>query len=545
MRRTLVHFLVIAFACSALLVGASTAAGNLVSANWLRNNLAREDLLLLDASPTKLHAANHIPGAISVDLYMYGSPHKITPAEMERRMQAWGVSPGKKIVIYDEGASMTATWLFFELHYFGYPAQDLLILDGGLAKWQAAGGPVTKDPTPPPKPGSFRVTQTNEDQRVRLAEFVTASGDPAKHTIIDALEPSNHFGATKFFDRAGHVPNSVMLPVSDFFNADKTFKSADEIRTMATFVGIAPERQIHSHCGGGVAATVPYFALKFLAGYPSVKVYKESQMEWLQDERGLPMWTYDAPFLKRDATWLNGWSNRMMRIYGVTQLSVIDVRPAEAYKQGHVPFALNLPADLFREHVGNPAKLAAILGPAGVDPAHEAVIVSAGGLNPNAALAFLMLEKLGQSKVSLLMDSVDDWGFRGLPLAKEATAVGPKKSPMDVSIPPTAFQAEFRQDVMITNAAATKGPYPKLFVASGAKLPAAAPHGKVVHVPYTELVNADGTPKAAHDIWTTLVKAGVPRYAEVILYADDPGEAAVNYFVLRLMGFPDVKVLVI
>jgi len=462
MRRTLVHFLVIAFACSALLVGASSRAGNLVTADWLRSNLAREDLLLIDASSARLYAAKHIPGAISVDLYTYGSPHKVTSAEMERRMQAWGVSPGKKIVLYDQGASMEATWLFYELHYHGYPAEGLHVLDGGLAKWEATGGAVTKDATPPPKPGSFRVTQTKEDQRVRLAEFVTASGDPAKHTIVDALEPSNYFGATKFFDRAGHVPNAVMLPVSDFFNADKTFKSASEIRTMATHVGVTPERQIHSHCGGGVAATVPYFALKFLAGYPNVKVYKESQMEWLQDERGLPMWTYDAPFLKRDGLWLNGWSNRMMRIYGVTQLSVIDVRAPEAYKQGHVPFALNLPADLFRDHVGNPAKLAAILGPAGVDPTHEAVVVSAGGLNPNAALAFLMLEKLGQQKVSLLMDSVDDWGFRGLPLTKEATAVGPKKSPMDVSIPPIAFKADLRKDVMIKDAAATKGPYPKL-----------------------------------------------------------------------------------
>ena len=544
MRRTFVHWLAMAFACL-VIIKPALASGNLVSADWLQRNLGRDDLLLIDASSTRLHAAKHIPGAISVDLYMYGSPHKLASAEMERRMRSWGISPGNKIVIYDEGASMTATWLFFELHYHGYPADDLLVLDGGLAKWEAAGGAVTKDATPPPKPGSFRVAQTREDQRVRLAEFVSASGDPAKHTIVDALEPSNHFGATKFFDRAGHVPNAVMLPVSDFFNADKTFKSAEEIRTMATHVGITPERQIHSHCGGGVAATVPYFALKFLAGYPNVKVYKESQMEWLQDERGLPMWTYAAPFLKRDATWLNGWSNRMMRIYGVTQISVIDVRAAEAYKQGHVPFALNLPANLFRDHVGNPAKLAAILGPAGVDPAHEAVIVSAGGLNPNSALAFLVLEKLGQNKVSLLMDSIDDWGFRGLPLAKEATAVGLKKSPMDVSIPPIAFEADLRKDVMIKDPAATKGPYPKLFVASGAKVPTTAPDGKMVHLPYTELVNADGTPKAAHDIWTTLVKAGVPRYAEVVLYADDPGEAAVNYFVLKLMGFPDVKVLVI
>ena len=36
----------------------------------------------------------------------------------------------------------------------------------------------------------------------------------------------------------------------------------------------------------------------------------------------------------------------------------------------------------------------------------------------------------------------------------------------------------------------------------------------------------------------------VPRYAELVSFSDDPGEAAANYFILKLMGYPDVKVLV-
>ena len=74
-------------------------------------------------------------------------------------------------------------------------------------------------------------------------------------------------------------------------------------------------------------------------------------------------------------------------------------------------------------------------------------------------------------------------------------------------------------------------------------MPKRALEGKVVHVPYTELVKPDGTPKAAKDIWTVLSKAGVPRYAEIVSVSDDPGEAAVNYYLLKLMGYPDVKVM--
>jgi 3-mercaptopyruvate sulfurtransferase SseA len=76
-------------------------------------------------------------------------------------------------------------------------------------------------------------------------------------------------------------------------------------------------------------------------------------------------------------------------------------------------------------------------------------------------------------------------------------------------------------------------------------LPVKTQDGKVVHVPYTDLLNSDGTPKAAKDIWKILTEAGIPRYAELICFSDEPGEAAVNYFILKLMGYPDIKVLVI
>src|SRR4029079_12291985 len=318
----------------------------------------------------------------------------------------------------------------------------------------------------------------------------------------------------------------------------------EEIRRMATYLGIKPEQTVNSYCGGGVAATVPFFALKFISDYPKVKVYKESQREWLRDDRSLPIWTYDAPYLRREMTWLNGWNNGMMRMDGVAPVNVVDVRSAEAYAKGHVPYAINLQAAMFKSNLADPAKLAPALGAAGVDPSNETVIVSNGGLDAGAALAFLAFEKLGQKKVSVVMESIDDWGLGGLPIAKEATIVGRPKSPQEMAVPPASFAPNVRTGVTINNARDGGGLYPKVWVASGKNAPAMTPDGKVVHVPYTDLLDAKGQPKAASEIWKVLAKAGVPRYAEIVLVADDPGEAAINYYIFRLMGFPDVKVLV-
>ena len=524
-------------------LAAEAGKGNLVSVDWLDKNLPGGDVLVIDASPGQVYAARHIPGAINVDLFSFGG-REVPAAEMERRIQSWGVGGGKKVVIYDQGGSYMATSLFFDLHYHGVPAADLLVLDGGLAKWQASGKPVTKDPSPAPPRGAFRIAKLNEDVRVRLPEFLVASGDPANHALVEALEPSYHYGATKFFDRAGHVPHAISLPSEDLFNADKTFKSAEEIRKMLAYLGVKPEQQIHTYCGGGIAASAPFFAMKFMLDYPKVKLYKESQLEWLRDDRGLPLWTYAAPSRLRDRQWLSGWGNPMTRMFGVAKLAVVDVRPAEAYQQGHVPYALNIPADVFKGHLGNPLKLADILGASGVNAADEAVILSEGGLNPRSALAFLMLEGLGQQRVSVLIGSVDDWGLDGFALTKEATVVGARKSPQDLAVPATAYPARLRPAVLISEAPRSQGAYPKVFIASGKALASKAQDGKVIHIPYTDLLHADGTPKPAKDIWAVLTKAGVPRYAEIICVADDPGEAAVNYFILKLMGYPDVKVLV-
>jgi 3-mercaptopyruvate sulfurtransferase SseA len=532
------HWLLVVLASSLFLVQPAVAAvdgkGRLVDVPWLEQNLKRSNVLLLDASPGPLHAKGHIPGAVNVDVFTFGG-RAMSAAEMEKLIRSWGVSADRKIVIYDQGGTYFATSLFFDLYYHGFPPENLAVLDGGLAKWQAAGGAVTKDPTLAPGPGTFRVAKLREDVRARLPEFLVASGDPANNALVEALEPAQHFGGAKFFDRAGHVPNAILMPAGDFYNADKTFKSPEEIRRMLAYLGVRPEQQVHAHCGGGIAASVPFFAMKFMVDYPQVKLYKESQLEWLRDDRGLPFWTYDAPNQLRDKAWLNGWGGKMLRSFGVAKLSVVDVRPAASFSLGHVPFAINVPAEEFRRNLATPAKLAEALGAAGVDVAQEAVIVSAGGLNPDSALAFLVLERLGQKRVSVLADSMEDWGFAGFALEKEA-----KPSSFTA---PRAYPVDLRPGIVTREPQDTPGLYPRVLIASGKSLPAKVPDGKVIHVPYTDLVNADGKPKAAMDIWNILVKAGVPRYASIVTFSDDPGEAAANYFVLKLMGYPDVTVL--
>jgi len=552
--KALIRWFHVALACGLIAAGPAVAAptDHLVDAAWLQKNLESRDLLVLDTSPRPMHARAHIPGAVHVDVMMFMlasfSGRDVSVQELERMYQVVGIDPARKIVIYDQGGSWLAPRLFFQLVYHGFPAERLAILDGGMAKWQADGHPVAKDATAPPKPGSFKVSRVNEHERTRPAELVAASGDRKANVLVDAMGTENHYGAGAF-GMGGHIPYAVSMPAEDFYNADKTFKSPEEIRRMAALFGIRPDQEIHAHCGGGGAAAVPYFALKHLAGHSKVKLSVESQMGWLMDDRNLPFWTYAAPAMMRDTEWLGMWGGPMLRMYGVSRVSVVDVRAPAAYAQGHVPFAVSVPGETFRGQASDPRKMAELLGASGIDPSHEAVVVSGGGLTRDAALAYVTLERLGQKKVSILMDSLesleslDKMTRLKLGVTKEATIVGKPAKPTDMAVPPAKYTATLKEGVTLADAKATGGAYPKVFIASGKALPSRAVEGKVVHVPYTELLNPDGTPRAAKDIWAILTKAGVPRYAELVSFSDDPGEAAANYFILKLMGYPDVKVL--
>jgi 3-mercaptopyruvate sulfurtransferase SseA len=270
---------------------------------------------------------------------------------------------------------------------------------------------------------------------------------------------------------------------------------------------------------------------------PDVKLFTESEMGWVSDERDLPYWTYDAPFLMRDTRWLQFFGGQMIKNYGGAHVSIIDVRPADVFNAGHVPLALNIPADTFRSTVTDAGKVADMLRAAGVDSSHETVVVSGGGLTRDAALAFVMLETLGHRKVSIFMDSMEKAAQLGFAMKKDAPAAAAQTTDHE------AYPEHSRRNVIITDPKSTHGAYAKVFIASGKEPPAKPQDGKVVHVPYTDLLTAEGTPKAAKDVWNILAKAGVPRYAELVCVSDDPGEAAVTYFMLKLMGYPDIKVM--
>jgi 3-mercaptopyruvate sulfurtransferase SseA len=533
--RVLGLVVVVVLALAALPGRAQADTDRLVTADWLRAQLGQPDLLVLDASPGAVHRARHIPGAVNVDLFAQG-PHEPTRAQMEQRMRAWGLSARHRVVLVDAGGTYLATRLYFDLVHHGFPERQVHLLDGGMARWIAAGGPVTAEPTPAPPPGDWRISLTVESVRSRLPEFLQATGDRRQH-VVDALDARWYHGETAWFDRAGHVPHAVMWPVADFFNTDKTFKSPEEIRRMMAWLGIRDDQPVHTYCGGGIAASVPFFALRHIVGHRQVKLFLESQLGWLQDERDLPMWTYARPHLVRDTAWLKTWGGKAMRQYGLQRATLVDLRPPEAYGQAHVPLSVNVPLAEVRRRLGRPDELARLFADAGLDPAHELVVSADAGVDAAAALGAMALRLAGYERVSVYADTIDQWAAAGHEVERAAARAAGSSQAAGATAVPSAR----REGVVLTGVAAAVPA--RVFLASGRApfAPSAAP-GRVLHLSAAALLTPDGRPRPAHEIWRALVLAGVPRYAELVTVAEDPADAALNQLLLQLMGFADVKV---
>ena len=63
-------------------IAAEGIHGRLASVGWLKTNLTRSDVVLIDASPAQLHRQQHIPGAINSGLFTFG-PKDLPLAQFE------------------------------------------------------------------------------------------------------------------------------------------------------------------------------------------------------------------------------------------------------------------------------------------------------------------------------------------------------------------------------------------------------------------------------------------------------------------------------
>jgi thiosulfate/3-mercaptopyruvate sulfurtransferase len=152
-------------------------------------------------------------------------------------------------------------------------------MDGGMPKWLAEGLALTADvPTLAPKAKTAR----RQGALVRSRQDMLANIDSKAEQLVDARS-AGRFNASEPEPRAGmrggHIPGSMNVPFPAVLNADRTFKSPEDVRAAFIAAGVDPSLPIATTCGSGVTASTLALAL-FNAGIEDVAVYDGSWSEW-------------------------------------------------------------------------------------------------------------------------------------------------------------------------------------------------------------------------------------------------------------------------
>jgi thiosulfate/3-mercaptopyruvate sulfurtransferase len=109
---------------------------------------------------------------------------------------------------------------------------------------------------------------------------------------------------------------------------------------------------------------------------------------------------------------------------------VWDTRSAAAYKQGHIPGAVNIDdigAVLRDENTEDYVALKDVerlMGAGGIDPARE-IIVYGAKANPYVYFGLVTLQYFGAANAKVYHGGIDDWKSSGRPVATEPTRLAP------------------------------------------------------------------------------------------------------------------------
>lgn len=234
----------------------------------------------------------HLPNAVYLNFEALRMPSKGIPAQLPDRIcleRLLGdnlcLSNSMAIVLYSEHSNPNATFLAWILDYLGH--KRVGILNGGWEKWLSERLPITQD-YPSLIPNKFFGKVINET----LAEksWVLNRLRNKNVLIVDARLPSQYSGEEGEEVRRGHIPGAINLYWEMILEGGevRVWKKKEELETLFSAFRVNKDKEIIVYCRTGREASHLYFTLKYVLGFPHIRLYKGSWVEWSAD-KNLPV----------------------------------------------------------------------------------------------------------------------------------------------------------------------------------------------------------------------------------------------------------------
>jgi len=260
-----------------------TLAEVLAEPAWLAEHLNDADVRIVEVDVSRTaYDQGHIPGAVLWNAYTdlhHADYSPLERREFEELLCSSGLAPDATIVFYGYAAYL-GFWLMK-----AYGHEHALVLHDTRQGWREACWPWTKDL---PKPVASRyllpAVEATRLMSLNTLQATLGSGNPVildvrseAEFVGDRFWPS---GAMEGAGRPGHIPGAVHLHADLLRTTDDTFKNTAALRQLFQERGVVPERSVVTYCTIGIRASEAALVLRYVLGYPDVRVYDGSWAEW-------------------------------------------------------------------------------------------------------------------------------------------------------------------------------------------------------------------------------------------------------------------------
>jgi thiosulfate/3-mercaptopyruvate sulfurtransferase len=260
----------------------------LVSGDWLEAHLGTPGLVVVESDEdVLLYETGHIPTAVKIDWHTdLNDPVErdyIFGEEFARLLGSKGISRDSTVVIYGDKNNWWAAYALWVFSLFGH--EDVRLLDGGRAKWEADGRAYTTDPESAVAVDYPVVERDDTKIRAYKDQVLAHFGKP----LIDVRSPEEFSGerttAPAYPEegtlRAGHIPSAVNIPWAKAAADDGTFRPVPELNALyRDQAGLKDGDDIVAYCRIGERSSHTWFVLTHLLGFEGVRNYDGSWTEW-------------------------------------------------------------------------------------------------------------------------------------------------------------------------------------------------------------------------------------------------------------------------
>ena len=259
----------------------------LVSTDWVAAHGGDAGVRLVEVDvDAAAYEQGHIAGAVgwdwSAQLQDTLSRDIISKSEMEALLGASGIGNDTTVILYGDNNNWFAAWAFWQLKIYGH--SDVRLMNGGRAKWEAEGRPLTTD-APAHTAAQYAASDADNSIRAFREDVLSAVADGSAF-LVDVRSPEEYRGELlappalpqEGSQRGGHIPGAANVPWATAVATDGSFKSADELAEI--YGAVNNSKPTIAYCRIGERSSHTWFVLTQLLGLENVTNYDGSWTEY-------------------------------------------------------------------------------------------------------------------------------------------------------------------------------------------------------------------------------------------------------------------------